>query len=323
MNRRTFVGSVVGVMSAPYLAHAQAPRPVGKIGYLHSRTIASNHQTLLVLRPAWQRLGYVEGETVLLRSAEGDPRRLPQLVEELIALKVGVIIVVGAEGVMAASRTTKTTPIVAIDLETDPVRSGLVASFARPGGNVTGLFVDQPSLAGKWIELLREAAPTIERLALLWDPSTGTDQLEIAQAVAHAKGLKTIVIELGPVMNFDEALRDLAGRPWTGIVHLTSPGFALFAAKVAAAAQKYRMPTISHLKHYARAGVLMTYGTMQDVYFPRAVVIADKILKGAVAGELPIEGPDRFELVINLKTAKAIGITIPKSLIVRADEVIQ
>ena len=322
MNRRRFVGSVMGVMGAPYLARAQAPRPAGKIGYLHSRTIAPDQPTLLLLRTTWQRLGYVEGETVLLRSAEGDPRRLPQLVEELITLKVGVIIVVGAEGVRAASRTTKTTPIVAIDLETDPVRSGLVASFAHPGGNITGLFVDQPSLAGKWIDLLREAAPTIERLALLWDPSTGSDQLEIAQTVAHAKGLKTIVIELGPVMNFDEAFRDLAGRPWTGIVHLTSPGFFAFAKKVAAAAQKYRLPTVSHMKAYARAGVLMTYGTMQD-YFPRAVVIADKILNGAVAGDLPIERPDRFELVINLKTAKAIGLTIPTSLIVRADEVIR
>jgi putative tryptophan/tyrosine transport system substrate-binding protein len=323
MDRRRFVGSVAGLIGAPYLARAQAPRTSGKIGYLHSRTVALDHPTLLILRPAWQRLGYVEGETVLLRSAEGDPQRLPQLVEELIALNVGAIIVVGAEGVMAASRTTKTTPIIAIDLETDPVRSGLVASFARPGGNVTGLFVDQPSLAGKWIDLLREAAPTIERLASLWDPSTGRDQLEVAETVARGKGLKTIVIELGVVMNFDEALGGLTGRPRTGIVHLTSPGFYMFAAKVAAAAQKYRMPTISHLKTYAQAGMLMTYGTVQDVYFPRAVVIADKILKGERPGDLPIERPDRFELVINLKTAKALGLTIPPSLLLRADEVIQ
>ena len=308
MKRRQIIASVGGLIGAlPFFAHAQAPRAPGKIGYLHPRTIAPDHPTLEALRSVWQRLGYVEGETVLLRSAEGDARRLPQQVDELIALKVGVLIVVGSAAVRAATQTTRTIPIVAIDLETDPVRAGYARSFARPSGNVTGLFLDQPSLAGKWIDLLREAAPGIERLGVLWDPSTGRDQLESAQSVARVKGLEAVVIEHSPATDFDETLRRLGSQKRTGIVHLTGPGFVVVAAKFAAAAQRYRMPTISWLKAYAAAGVMMTYGPIQELYFARAVSFADRILKGDKPGELPIEGPDRFELVINRKTAKAMA----------------
>lgn len=187
MKRRHLVPGLVCWPAWLHAARAALPGPPGRIGYLHPRTIAPDHPTLQLLRREWQRLGYVEGETILLRSAESDPRRLPQLVTELIAQHCGVLIVVGAAAVRAASKTTRTTPIVAIDLETDPVRSGLAQSFARPGGNVTGLFLDQPSLAGKWIELLREVSPGIERIGLVWDPGTSRDQLEIAQSVAAAR----------------------------------------------------------------------------------------------------------------------------------------
>jgi putative ABC transport system substrate-binding protein len=321
MDRRTFIRSVLGLIGTPYLAQAQAPRPAGKIGYLALDPYSPSNSNVLLLKPTWQRLGYVEGETMLLRFAERDARRLPQLVAELIALKVGVLIVVGGEAVKIVSRVTKVTPIVALDLETDPIRSGLATSFARPGGNVTGLFMDQPSLAGKWIELLRDAAPTIERVALLWDPGTGRDQLEVAQAAARAKGLETVVIEFSAATNFDDALRGL-GRPQrTGIVVLTSPNFP--RANFAAAAQKHRFPSISFQANQAHAGVLMSYGPNREAYFTRAVVIADKILKGEKAGDIPIEQPNKFEFVINLKTAKALGLTIPESVLGRADELIE
>jgi len=321
MDRRTFSRSVLGLIGTPYLAQAQAPRPAGKIGYLALDPYSPSNSNVLLLKPTWQRLGYVEGETMLLRFAERDARRLPQLVAELIALKVGVLIVVGGEAVKIVSRVTKVTPIVALDLETDPIRSGLATSFARPGGNVTGLFMDQPSLAGKWIELLRDAAPTIERVALLWDPGTGRDQLEIGQAAARAKGLETVVIEFSAATNFDDALRGL-GRPQrTGIVVLTSPNFP--RANFAAAAQKHRFPSISFQANQAHAGVLMSYGPNREAYFTRAVVIADKILKGEKAGDIPIEQPNKFEFVINLKTAKALGLTIPESVLGRADELIE
>jgi putative ABC transport system substrate-binding protein len=317
------IAGTFGLLGAPIAVCAQVRRPVRKIGYLHSRTIAPDHATLIALRPAWQALGYVEGETVLLRSAEDDASRVPALVAELIGLGAGALIVVGAAAVRAASQATRTTPIIAIDLETDPVRAGYAASFARPGGNVTGLFLDQPSLAGKWIDLLREATPDIGRLAVLWDRSTGPDQLAIAEAAARAKGFEAVVLELGAIKSFDDALRGLRGKPRTGVVPMSSPGFLLVAASLAAAAQKYRLPTIGFLKPYARAGLLMSYGPIQEVYFPRAVAFANKVLNGANPGELPIERPDRFELVLNFKTARAIGVTIPRSLLLRADEVIE
>jgi putative ABC transport system substrate-binding protein len=321
MDRRTFIRSVLGLIGTPYLAQAQAPRPAGKIGYVALDPYSPSNSNLLLLKPTWQRLGYVEGETMLLRFAERDARRLPQLVAELIALKVGVLIVVGGEAVRIVSRVTKVTPIVALDLETDPIRSGLAKSFARPGGNVTGLFMDQPSLAGKWIELLRDAAPTIERVALLWDPGTGRDQLEIGQAAARAKGLATVVIEFSAATNFDDALRGLGRSQRTGIVVLTSPNFP--RANFAAAAQKHRLPSISFQANQAHAGVLMSYGPNREAYFTRAVVIADKILKGEKAGDIPIEQPNKFEFVINAKTAKALGLTIPESVLGRADELIE
>jgi len=218
-------------------------------------------------------------------------------------------------------QVTNVTPIVALDLETDPVRAGLATSFARPGGNVTGLFMDQPALAGKWIELLREAAPSIERVGLLWDPGTGRDQLEIGQAAARAKGLETVVIEFSAVTNFDDALRGVGRGRRTGIVVLTSPRFprGIFAA----AAQTNRLPSIAFQANQAQAGVLMSYGPNREAYFPRVLVLADKILKGEKPGEIPIEQPTKFEFAINLKTAKAIGLMIPQSLLSRADEVIQ
>lgn len=320
--RRTVLAAMSILLAAPRL-QAQVQRAPRKLGYLHPRTIAPNHPTLTILRAQWQKLDYVEGDTVLLRSAGDDMRRVPVLLDEMVGQGVGTVIVVGAAAVRAATQATKTLPIVAIDLETDPVRAGYAASFARPGGNITGLFLDQPSLAGKWIDLLREAAPQIERLAIVWDPGTGVDQLEIAKSVSRTKGFEAVVLELGAIRDFDQAFRGLAGRPRTGIVQLSSPGFVLVAEPFAAAARKHKLPTISFLKAYAQSGMLMTYGPNQAAYFGRAVVLADKILQGAKPGDLPIEGPDRFELVINLATARALGLSIPQSLLLRADEVIQ
>ena len=323
MRRRQAISTAVGLLGAVRGVYAQAGRAPGKIGYLHPRTVAPDHLTLMLLRPAWQGLGYVEGESFLLRSAQDDPRQLPARVNELIGQGVGVLIVVGAAALKAASEATKTVPIIAIDLETDPVSAGYAASFARPGGNVGGLFLDQPSLAGKWIELLREAAPGIERVALLWDRVTGVGQIEIAKAAARVKGLEAVVLELSESRNFDDVLRPLAGRPKTGIVQIGTAGFAVVAERFATAARKHRLPSIGFLKVYARAGVLMSYGPIQELYFPRAVLMADKALRGANVALMPIEGPDRFELVINMATARAIGLKIPASLLLRADEVIQ
>lgn len=322
MKRRDALASVCGLLGPAVIARAQSPITIGKIGYLHQQTVAADHPTLRILSQAWRKLGYIEGETVLLRAAQGDGARVPALVAEMVDQGVGVLIVVGPVAVRETHRARRDVPLVAIDLDTDPVQAGYAASFARPGGQVTGLFMDQPSMAGKWIDLLREAVPGIQRLAILWDRGSGIGQLEVAKAVARAKGFEAVVLEFSSMASFSAGLAPLQGKPSTGIVTLISPRFTASSARFAPAAQALGLPTISFLRAHAHSGVMMSYGPNQDEYFARAVVMADRILKGAKAGDLPIEGPDRFELVINRKTAEAMGLTIPRALLLRADEVI-
>jgi putative ABC transport system substrate-binding protein len=323
LDRRAVVAGLLGVAAAPGGLRAQPKRVPGKIGYLHLTTIDPDHKTLVLLRSVWQERGYVEGESVFLRSAGGDVARLPSLVAELIGLGVGVLIVVGAGPVRAASQVTKTVPIVAIDLETDPVHAGYAASVSRPGGNITGLFMDLPSIAGKWIELLREAVPGIRRAGLIWDRTTSRDQLDKAMAAAQAVGLEAAVIEAHPSNAYDDIFADFQkGKP-AGIVQLTAPGTAPTFADVAAAAIRHKLPLITFLKTNAQNGALICYGPVQELYFPRAAVLADRILRGAKVGELPIERPTNFEFIINLGTAKALGLGVPPALLALADEVIE
>jgi ABC-type uncharacterized transport system substrate-binding protein len=316
-----FVGAAVGYPLAVQPLLAQAPK--GKIGYVHPVTINPSHATFSMLRKEWQRLGYVEGESFLARSGEGDLTRLPALIRDLIEKDVGVLVVVGADAVRAAAATTKTTPIVAIDMETDPVQTGLVASFARPGGNVTGLFLDLPSLATKWIELMREAAPGIERIAFAWQPSTGRNQLDVALNAARALGVEPIVLETATTDDFTNSFSHLTGPKHTGIILLSFPGFATVAARYAEAARLRGLPTMSFLSAATKEGILMSYGPKQEDYFPRAIQMADRILQGSSVGQLPLERPTKFEFVLNLKTAKALGLTLPPTLLTRADEVIE
>jgi putative tryptophan/tyrosine transport system substrate-binding protein len=302
-------------------AQAQAPTRIGKIGYLHPRTIALDSPTLRVLKAAWESLGYAEPGSVLLRSAADNPTQLPKLAGELVELGVGVLIAVGPAAVKAASGLG--VPVVGIDLESDPIRNGLAASFARPGGNVTGLFVDQPSVAGKMIDLLKEAVPTLERVAIMNTPSTTPHQVEAALGAARARGLNGVLVEKSPAVTYEEVFSGLGGNGGTGVVQLGSPGFILDSRSFAMAAEKSKLPTVAFLKVYVADGVLMSYGPNTDVYFSRAVVFADRILKGERPGELPIEQPAHFEFVINLKTAKALGLVLAPTLLARADEVIE
>src|SRR5262245_15357290 len=288
----------------PLGTRGQNARAGRKIGFLHPESLNPVPGTLSVSRSVWLRLGYVEGETVLLRSAEGEGSKLPELVAELIRQEIGVLMVVGPAAVRAAHRSS-TVPIVAIDLETDPVRSGLVASLDRPGGNLTGLFMDQSSLVGKWIGLLRDAVPQIERIALVWDPNSTPDQLEAAKAAASALRIDALVLEVRRPEEFDGAFKSLGNDRSTGVVLLGSPALiALPITRFGNAALKYRVPTITFLRSIAEAGALMAYGPNVEKYCPRAAILADKILKGEKAGNQPIERPDKFELVVNGKTAK-------------------
>jgi putative ABC transport system substrate-binding protein len=180
MRRREFLTLVAALGSGGWTQLLRAEPVNGKIGYLHPITISPTHITFSLLQREWRRLGYVDGETVFARSGENDPGLLPKLVEELIDRRVGVLIVVGADAVRAAAKATGTVPIVAIDMETDPVQTGLIGSYARPGGNVTGLFLDMPALATKWVQLMREMVPSLDRVEFEWQPSTGRRQLDVA-----------------------------------------------------------------------------------------------------------------------------------------------
>jgi putative tryptophan/tyrosine transport system substrate-binding protein len=322
IDRRVFGLGLGALPLLPVTAHARAK---GKIGYLHPVTISPSHIhiTFSILKQAWERLGYQEGETVFARSGAGDAQLLPELVTELIAQGVGVLIVVGADAVRAAARTTKAVPIVAIDMETDPVQTGLITSYARPGGNVTGLFLDLPSLATKWIELMREAVPRLERIVFAWQPSTGRGQLDIALRAAQAMQIEAVILEIEPSVDFASKFSRLASAKPTGIVQLTLPGGSIVVASYAAATERHGLPSITFSRASAKAGSLMSYGPSQEAYFPRAVEIADRILGGDKVGEIPIERPFKFEFVINLKTARTLGLTIPPTLLARADEVIE
>ena len=321
IDRRSMMAGVLGSVGAPAMARAQSPRAAAKIGCIFAADAGPSHVTYTILRTAWRELGYVEGETVLVRGRAAE--NFGRAAAELIALGAGVLIVFGPYAIKAARQVTPVTPIVAVDLETDPVRAGYATSFARPGGNITGLFMDTASLAGKWIELLRQAAPSIERVAIVWDPVTGPDQLEVAKAAARSNGMDAVVVEARQAGGYDDAFGGL-GRPQrTGVVQLTAPALQTDTENILRAAQKYGLPTITFLKQYAQIGMLLSYGPNLEAYFPRAVVLADRILKGAKAADLPIEQPTKFELAVNLKTARALGLTLPPSILARADEVIE
>lgn len=321
MQRREVLALLCSLTMRPLAARAQAKSVRPKIGFLHPRTVASNSPTIQDLKPAWEKLGYSEPETVLLRSAEGDPGRLPGLATELVERGAGVLIAVGPAALRAACQTKA--PVVAIDLETDPVRSGLAASFARPGGNVTGLFLDQPSLAGKWLDLLLEAAPRIGRVALAWDPETVPDQLQAAQEAAASRGIPTLVLEVRGPGDYERQFGRIGNQPASGVIQLGSPGFSVSAKAFGPAAQRHGFPSMVHLRPYAADGALMGYGPAREGYWSRTVVLADRILRGEQPGEIPIERPSRFELAINLKTAKSLGLALPDSLLLQADEVIE
>lgn len=319
MNRRELSAALA---ASAVVTPSVAQRPEARrIGYLHPRTAAPDSLTVSLLERAWNQLGYLTGNNVFLRSADNKPDRLPYLADELVRQGVGVIIAVGHEAVRAAS-VSGDVPVVAIDLESDPVASGFVASFSRPGGQITGLFLDQPSLSGKRVDLLRETAPSTERVVFTLDTKGSPGQFDAALSSARSRGLSAEVRETRTTEDYVSLFGAMRGRR-TGIIQLGAPGFSTIALPVASAARSHGLPIITFLAPYARAGMLLSYGPKQSTYFPRAVAIADRVLRGAKAADLPIEQPTQFEFILNVKTAVALGLQIPASLLAQADEVIE
>jgi putative ABC transport system substrate-binding protein len=225
--------------------------------------------------------------------------------------------------VRAATQVTSTVPIVAMDLESDPVASGWAHSLARPGGNVTGLFLNFPELAGKWLQLLRDADPKVRAVGILWDSTTGSTQLDAVKAPAQSFGMDLILLPVRTADDFDDALRTGLKDGVKAVVVLSSPVFDVNSSRVAALTIRSRLPAISAFREFADAGGLMAYGPDLKEFFRRSALYVAKIIEGAKPGDLPIEQPTKFQFVINLKAARALGITISQSLLLRADEAIR
>jgi len=319
---------LLGGLFSPLAVRAQQAAKVPRIGYLAGDRAASPH-LIEAFRQGLRDLGYVEGSNVLIeyRDAEGKFERLPALAAELVALKVDVIVAGGTPLILAAKQATRTLPIV-FAAASDPVTDGLVTSLARPGGNVTGLSNIAPDLVGKRLELLKQAVPGVNRVAILWQPGgtgerTEQDMRKGAEAAARALGMRLQFLEARGPADFDRAFSDMT-RERAGA--LTSLGGSMFFSerrRLVDLAAKNRLPALYQQREFVDAGGLMSYGANLADNFRGAAGYVDKILKGTKPGDLPIEQPTKFELVINTKTAKALGLTIPPSLLQRADHVIQ
>jgi putative ABC transport system substrate-binding protein len=270
-------------------------------------------------------LGYIEGQSIILeyRWAEGKVEALPSLAADLVRLNVDILYATGPQAMRAAIGASRTVPIVGDNLEDDPVESGFVASIGRPGGNVTGLFLNLPDLTGKWLQLIKEVVPTTRRVAILWDATTGPFQLHAVQRAAQSAMVELRVLEVRRPTEYTHVLNaTMKDRPHA-LVQLSSPLIRHASPVVAAFTLKNRLPAISMFRSFAEAGGLMAYGPDLPAFFGRSASYVDKVLKGAKPADLPVEQPTKFELVINLKTAKALGLTIPPSILVRADQVIE
>ena len=327
--RRAFLGTLAGgLLAAPLAAGAQQAAKVYRIGLLGGSPPNSPGG-----RRAWERffqgmreLGYVEGQNILVEGRfYGDhTERLPALAAELVQLKVDVIVAGAAPAPEAAQRATTTIPIVMV-IHSDPVGSGLVASLAKPGKNVTGLSTLGPELVGKRLQLLKEAVPGISRVAVLSNPTDTSQALLLREAQVAARSLKVQlqVLEARAPSDFAGAFSAMTKERAGGVIIFTSSMFYNERTRIAELATRSRLPAIYSVKDFAEAGGLMAYGVNLGESFRRAATYVDKILKGAKPADLPVEQPTKFDFFINLKTAKALGLTIPPSLLGRADEVIQ
>jgi putative ABC transport system substrate-binding protein len=322
---RLITAVAVLLLVAPFNGDAQRAGNLVRIGFLSS-TAARSAPYYEAFFQALRELGYIEGKnlTVDFRTAEGKTERLAEFAADLVRLKVDVIVASGPEAVLRAARAaTVTIPIVVVAVDFDPVAKGYAAGIRRPGGNVTGVFLRQPELSAKRLELLNEALPKATRIAILWH-AFSSDQLEPTQAAARALGVQLQLLETrNPSADYSDLVRAAVRGQAQALLVTMFPQSFRDRTTLTGIAIKNRLPTIFGLREYAAAGAFMSYGANIGDMFRLAAVYVDKVLKGAKPADLPIEQPTKFELVINLKTAKALGITIPQSILLRADDVIR
>jgi putative ABC transport system substrate-binding protein len=328
MRRREFIGLIGGAAAWPRSARAQQPAGrVYRVGWL---AIGSREQQLHLIgafEEGLRSLGYRIGENLVIeyRFADGEMGRVPALVAELVRLGVDVLTTGSNPNTVVAMKATTTIPIVMTN-SVDPVAAGLVASLARPGGNVTGFAQDTgDKLNGKRLELLKEALPNLSRVGVLWNPdfAPNRSRLTSMREASQPMGVTLVSAEAGGLEALEPAFATMVRDRAQAFVVLSDAGLSNYRVQIASIAVRDRLPAISTTREYAVAGLLLTYGANIPDQFRRSAVLVDKIFKGAKPADLPVEQPTKFELVVNLKTAKALGIEIPPTLLTRADEVIE
>ncbi len=328
VDRRTFIGGVASaLLAAPLAAHAQQAGKVSRIGYLGTSTAALERHLIEAFRRELSDLGYIEGQNIAIvyRWAEGQDDRLPGLAADLVNQKPDVIVTSGTPGTLAAKQATTTIPIV-MTSSSDPVQVGLVASLARPGGNVTGLTIVAPELEGKRLQIIQQLIPRLTRLGVLWNPGNPATKQVFEETKVIAERLRVTlepVVAVRGVDEFESAFARIARARPQALDVLVDRLLLAHRTRIVDFLAEQRLPAMYPYREYVDAGGLLSYAPSNIALFRGAATYVDKLLKGAKPADLPVEQPTKFDLVINLKTAKALGLTIPQSLLLRADEVIQ
>ena len=321
MQRRRFLGTIGA--SLALAANAQPTRKLPRIGVLHPASVEDStiYQRLV---PDLAKLGYVDGKSVTfeLRSGKGVADALPQLMSELLALDVDVLVVAGPRAVKTAAVATRSIPIVAVDLESDPVQAGWVNTLSRPGGNVTGLFLDLEKMSAKWLQLLREAVPTARDVSLLWDSASGVAQVAATRAAAANFGIRTRTVAIANWFDFEPAVAPALHDRSQAFVVLSSPTAFQSSARFAQYTLRNRIPAISPFRPYPAAGGLMSYGPDLNLFFQRTSVMVDRILRGARPADIAVEQADKYEFVVNRATARDLKLDLPPALLALATEFI-
>ena len=328
MDRRAFINTLAGgLLAAPLAAEAQPAGKVYRIAYLGNSSAALEADLVDAFRQGLRNLNYVESQNIVIEYcwAEGRNDRFPALVAEAVRLKPDVILTSGTPATLAAKEGTRTIPIV-IAAMGDPIGAGVVPSLARPSGNITGLASMTPEIDGKRLELLKELVPGVARIAVLWNPTNPNNAARINQIQAAAKTLRLTLEPLvgaGDSPDLDKGFGAIVAARAEALVVESDRALLAHRAQIVDFATKRRLPALYPYREFVQAGGLVSYAPSYPAMFRRAATYVDKILKGAKPADLPVEQPTEFELVINLKTAKALGLTIPASLLQRADQVIE
>jgi putative ABC transport system substrate-binding protein len=327
MKRREFLTLLGAAGAWPLTASAQQPAQMRRVGVLESAGIETDQQAgVAVFKEVLRQLGWIDGRNVRVevRWAGADPARLRKDAEELVALQPDIIVVTGALGLQTLLQTTRSVPIVFNSIA-DPVGSGFIDNLARPGGNATGFILFDYALTAKWVELLKEIAPTVTRLAVLRDPelAAGVGQFAVIQYVAPSVGMEVSAISMRDARGIEQDIAKFASAPNGGLILTGSALSLIHRDLVVGLAAKHKLPAVYHRRYFVTGGGLMSYGSEVDEQFRGAARYVDRILKGEKPADLPVQAPTKYELVINRKTAQALGLVVPPSLLASADDVIE